>query len=306
MYKPTPEEIAKVKGLGFLIDKNTMCHFNARVLTVNGKITADKMSHIAEASKKYGSGECAFTTRQTVEIQHIPYENIQPLIDFLAVHNLEIGGTGPKVRPIVSCKGTTCQYGLIDTFSLSEKIHYTFCKGYHEVKLPHKFKIAVGGCPNNCVKPDLNDLGIIGQRVPEIDLDKCRGCNSCQIEKACPIKCAKVIDGKITQPENECNHCGRCIGKCPFGAVVEKTVGYKVYVGGRWGKKTANGRPLSKIFTSEDEVMSLVESAILFFRDKGEAGERFADTISRIGFEETERILTSGEMLKRKDEIKAK
>ena len=32
--------------------------------------------------------------------------------------------------------------------------------------LPHKFKIAVGGCPNNCVKPDLNDLGIVGQRVP--------------------------------------------------------------------------------------------------------------------------------------------
>ena len=32
----------------------------------------------------------------------------------------------------------------------------------------HKFKIAVGGCPNNCVKPDLNDLGIIGQMVPKL------------------------------------------------------------------------------------------------------------------------------------------
>lgn len=306
MYKPTSEEIAAVKGKGFLIDKNTMCHFNARVLTVNGKISSEKMSAISEASKKFGSGECAFTTRQTVEIQHIPYENIQPLIDFLSQHELEIGGTGPKVRPIVSCKGTTCQYGLIDTFSLSEKIHYTFYKGYHEVKLPHKFKIAVGGCPNNCVKPDLNDLGIIGQRVPEIDLDKCRGCKVCQIEKSCPIKCAKVVEGKITQPEGECNNCGRCIGKCPFDAVGERFVGYKVYVGGRWGKKTANGRPLSKIFTSEDEVMKLVESALLFFKDKGQAGERFADTISRIGFEETEKMLISGEMLKRKDEIIAK
>ncbi len=306
MYKPSPEEIAKVKGMGLLIDKTTMCHFNARVLTVNGKTSADKLAVIAEASKKFGSGECAFTTRQTVEIQHIPYENIQPLIDFLSQYDLEIGGTGPKVRPIVSCKGTTCQYGLIDTFSLSEKIHYTFCKGYHEVKLPHKFKIAVGGCPNNCVKPDLNDLGIIGQRVPEINLDKCRGCNVCQVEKACPIKCAKVVDGKITQPENECNHCGRCIGKCPFGAVGEKTVGYKIYVGGRWGKKTACGRPLTKIFTTEDDVLKLVENAILFFRDKGEMGERFADTIARIGFEETEKMLVSGEMLKRKDEILAK
>ncbi|MFR4430429.1 MAG: hypothetical protein ACLT4D_14210 [Blautia faecis] len=77
-------------------------------------------------------------------------------------------GTGSKVRPVVSCKGTTCQYGLIDTFGLSEEIHERFYHGYSAVKLPHKFKIAVGGCPNNCVKPDLNDLGIIGQRVPMV------------------------------------------------------------------------------------------------------------------------------------------
>lgn len=304
MYKPTPEEVAKVKGLGFLIDKNTMAHFNGRVLTVNGKISADKMAVIAEASKKYGSGECAFTTRQTVEIQHIPYENIQPLIEYLAQYDLEIGGTGPKVRPVVSCKGTTCQYGLIDTFSLSEKIHHVFYKGYHDVKLPHKFKIAVGGCPNNCVKPDLNDLGIIGCKKPVFDLEKCRGCKVCQIEKACPVKSAKLIDGKITS--NECNGCGRCDGKCPFGAVADFERGYRVYIGGRWGKKTATGRPLNKIFKSEEEVMNLVENAILFFRDKGEAGERFADTIKRIGFEETEKILVSGEMLSRKDEILAK
>ena len=94
---------------------------------------------------------------------------------------LETGGTGSKVRPVVSCKGTTCQYGLIDTFALSEEIHERFYHGYRDVKLPHKFKIAVGGCPNNCVKPDLNDLGIIGQRVPQIDLEKCRGCKVCRL-----------------------------------------------------------------------------------------------------------------------------
>ena len=107
---------------------------------------------------------------------------------------LETGGTGSKVRPVVSCKGTTCQYGLIDTFALSEEIHERFYHGYREVKLPHKFKIAVGGCPNNCVKPDLNDLGIIGQRVPQIDLEKCRGCKVCQIENNCPIGVAKMAD----------------------------------------------------------------------------------------------------------------
>lgn len=58
-----------------------------------------------------------------------------------------------------------------------------------------------------------------------------------------------------------------------------------IIIGGRWGKKYANGRPLEKIFTSEEDVMDVVESAILFFRDEGISGERFADTIKRLGFD---------------------
>ena len=108
------------------------------------------MNAISEAAILFGSGEVAFTTRQTVEIQRVKYENIDTLIDFLKKHSLETGGTGPKVRPIVSCKGTTCVFGLIDTFDLSLKIHNRFYKGYRNVKFPHKLKIAVGGCPNNC------------------------------------------------------------------------------------------------------------------------------------------------------------
>ena len=143
-----------------------------------------------------------------------------PLREFLAQAGLETGGTGSKVRPVVSCKGTTCQYGLIDTFALSEEIHERFYQGYRDVKLPHKFKIAVGGCPNNCVKPDLNDLGIIGQRVPQIDLDKCRGCKVCQVENACPINVAMWSrTARSAIDDDACNHCGRCVGKCPFGAL---------------------------------------------------------------------------------------
>lgn len=94
--------------------------------------------------------------------------------------------------------------------------------------------IAVGGCPNNCVKPDLNDLGIIGQSAPEIDLAKCRNCKVCQIEKGCPIHTAVMKNGKIS---------------------------------------------------IDEAVLDLVERAILFFRDEGISGERFADTVARLGFD---------------------
>ena len=50
------------------------------------------------------------------------------------------------------------------------------------------------------------------------------------------------------------------------------------------GKEIANGRPLEKLFTSEEEVLDTIERAILFFRDEGITGERFADTVNRLGF----------------------
>ena len=281
----SPEEVKRVKGLGCLRDKRYGDVFNVRVITRNGKITAQEHRVIAEAAERFGSGEVAMTTRLTLEIQGVRYSNIQPLIDFLGAHGLSTGGTGSLVRPIVSCKGTTCQYGLADTYSLSDKIHERFYVGYHGVTLPHKFKIAVGGCPNNCVKPDLNDLGIVGQSIPVVELSKCRGCKKCQVVESCPIKIAKVADGKIDIDPAECNKCGRCQGKCPFGAMVEYQAGFKVTIGGRWGKKIAHGIPLTKIFTSEEEVMDVVEKAILLFRDEGISGERFADTVARLGFD---------------------
>ena len=302
----SPEEETRVKALGFLRDKTTLDKFNGRVITRNGKITADEARTIAEAAEMFGSGEVTMTSRLTMEIQGVPFDNIEPLREYLMQAGLETGGTGSKVRPVVSCKGTTCQYGLIDTFGLSEEIHERFFHGYSDVKLPHKFKIAVGGCPNNCVKPDSNDLGIIGQRIPQVDMEKCRGCKICRVEKNCPINVAKVVDGKIVIDENSCNHCGRCIGKCPFNAFEDYTNGYRIYIGGRWGKKVAQGRYLEKVFTDKEEVLSVVEKAILLFREQGITGERFADTVARIGFENVQEQLLGDELLSRKEEnIKA-
>lgn len=302
----SPEEEKRVKALGFLKDKNTADKFNGRVITRNGKITAEEAKAIADAAEIFGSGEVTMTSRLTMEIQGVPFDNIEPLREYLMQAGLEMGGTGSKVRPVVSCKGTTCQYGLIDTFGLSEEIHERFFHGYADVKLPHKFKIAVGGCPNNCVKPDLNDLGIIGQRIPHVDYEKCRGCKICRIEKNCPIKVAKVENGKLIIDENACNHCGRCVGNCPFHAIEDYTNGYRIYIGGRWGKKVAQGRYLDKVFTDREEVLAIVEKAILLFREQGNTGERFADTVARLGFENVQEQLLANDLMNRKSEnIKA-
>ena len=290
------DEVKRVKGLGCLQDKRQPDHFNVRVITRNGKITAEEQMAIAEAATRFGSGEVTMTTRLTLEIQGVPYGNIDPIIAFLKERNLDTGGTGSKVRPVVSCKGTTCQYGLIDTFDLSEKLHTIFYEGWHGVSLPHKFKIAVGGCPNNCVKPSLKEIGIVGQRLIDFDSATCRGCKVCQVENSCPIKIAHLESGKLVVRDSECNHCGRCLDKCPFGVTVRYTTGYAIYVGGRWGKKVEMGKRLSRVLRSEDEVIRTVENAILLFRDEGISGERFADTVNRLGLEYVEDKLFSSKI----------
>lgn len=296
------EDEKRVKALGFLNNKGTD-NFSGRIITVNGKITAEQQICIGEAAKLFGNGVVTYTTRLTVEVQGIPYDKIEEFRAYIAKAGLVTGGTGSKVRPVVSCKGTTCQYGLCDTFAVSEEIHNRFYVGYNNVRLPHKFKIAVGGCPNNCVKPDLNDIGIIGQMIPNFDEDACNGCKKCSVVAICPVKAAKVEDGVLVIDEEICNHCGRCIGACHFDAIEDGTPGFKIYIGGRWGKQVAQGRALSKIFKTKEEAFDVIEQAILLFREQGETGERFAHTIDRIGFEEVEKQLLSHDLLDRKQEI---
>ena len=49
--------------------------------------------------------------------------------------------------------------------------------------------------------------------------------------------------------------------------------------------------------------ISVLEKAILLFREQGNTGERFADTVSRIGFEKVQEQLLGDEILARKEEI---
>ena len=226
----TQEEIKSFKGRGWLLNKGTDT-FSARVVTVNGKVSADQLQAVAEAARKFGSGEVTFTSRQGIEVLGVPADKTAAFEDALASAGLSVGGTGPKVRPVTSCKGTVCPRGLIDTFSLSRKMHERFYVGWHGIPLPGKFKIGVGGCPNNCVKPNLNDIGVSGAVLPG----------------------------------------GRR--------------GYQITLGGHWGRTGAAGVTVPFFLESEDEVLSFIDRTLSFYRDNGQAGERFFKTLERIGFD---------------------
>ncbi len=296
------DDIKRVKGLGFLKNRGTEDKFSGRVITENGVLTAQEITCIAEAAQKYGDGKLAFTSRLTVEVPGIRYDDIEAFQAYIAKENLVTGGTGAKVRPIVACKGTVCGFGNSDTQGIAMKLHKEFYEKYHHVALPHKFKIAIGGCPNNCVKPDINDVGIISVNVPQYDESKCRGCKKCVIESTCPMKAAALTDGKLAIDPTICNTCGRCVGKCPFGAFADGKKGFKVYLGGRWGKEVQRGLPLKAVYT-EEELFTVVEKAMLLFKENGAPGERFASVINRLGMDWLETEIASDRILSKKDEL---
>ena len=81
--KVTPAQEKEVKGLGFLRHRGTD-NFNARIITVNGKITAAQQKCLGEAAEKYGDGNVLFTTRLTIEVSGVTYENIEDFRNYIA------------------------------------------------------------------------------------------------------------------------------------------------------------------------------------------------------------------------------
>ena len=300
----TKEQIMSVKGRGFLRNRGTEC-FSGRLVSVGGAFDPNALRTIAECAEKFGSGKVIFTSRLSAEIVGIPFDKIPEAERFVQEKGLTFGGTGAKVRPITACKGTTCVYGNIDTQALAQTIHDRFYVGMADVKLPHKFKIGVGGCPNSCMKPSLNDVGIEGCKKVSFDQEICRGCGKCAVAENCPSKAVTVADGKATVDATKCTKCGVCVGKCPFGAVPkEAESACRIYVGGTWGKKQRMGTLLSGTFT-EAEVPDMIEKVMLWFKENGYAKERLGAAIDRIGVDALESALSTDDLLNRKAEILA-
>ena len=301
----TNEQITSVKGRGFLRNRGTDC-FSGRIVTVAGLFTPDQLHAIAECSEKYGNGKVIFTARLAAEIVGIPFDKIPEAEAFMAERGLYFGGTGAKVRPITACKGTTCVYGNIDTQALAKVIYDKFYIGMRDVKLPHKFKIGVGGCPNSCMKPSLNDVGVEGCRAFSFDSELCRGCKKCAVAESCPTKAVSVVNGKAVIDTSKCTSCGVCVGKCPFGAVPKEAASVcRIFVGGTWGKTQRMGTLLNSVY-SADEVPTVIEKVMLWYKENGYVKERLGATVDRIGTDALEAAIATDDLITRKDDILAK
>lgn len=261
----------------------------ARLRVVGGRLTADQLEAIAAACRRHGDGTVHLTVRQSVEIPHVPREAGDAVAADLAAAGLELGACGARVRGVPACPATGCAHGVVDAQALAQALDERF---FGRDGLPHKFKLAVTGCPNGCAKPHENDVGVGGARPTAFHPEDCTACGACV--DACPIPGLLALeDGALrvrTDPRPGCEgqpdgciQCGDCVAACPTGAWEDTGPAFAVFVGGRMGRRPRLGERLPFVLRRGAEVVALVDRALAWYAREGRPRERFGDTIERLG-----------------------
>jgi anaerobic sulfite reductase subunit C len=255
--------------------------FSLRLRVVGGQLKAEGLKKVYEIAEKYGQGYVHLTSRQSVEIPFIRLEDVETVKRELAEAGLQPGACGPRVRTITACQGNAiCPSGLIDTATLARE----FDERYYARELPHKFKLGITGCRNNCLKAEENDLGVKGGVLPEWNKEACSFCGLCQA--VCPTKAIAVDRASKTLAfeQSDCVYCGKCVKSCSTEAWEGKS-GYIVSFGGLFGNRISIGRPLFPILFSREDLHKVIETTLEFFKEQGKPSERFGNTLERVGWD---------------------
>jgi dissimilatory sulfite reductase (desulfoviridin) alpha/beta subunit len=275
-------DYATLKKGGFMRQRQKN-RFSLRLRVIGGQLTAEKLAKISEIADRYGHGYIHLTARQGVEIPFIDFDDIEEIKGELATVGLAPGACGPRVRTVTACQGASiCPSGLIETSELAEEVDAR----YFGRELPHKFKIGVTGCKNNCLKAEENDIGIKGGMLPSWEAALCTFCGLCTA--VCPTDAIEKagIDGRQTLrlKEDACIFCGKCAKSCPTDAWTGRS-GYLLSFGGTFGNNLFFGIPLLPILFEKKELFAAIDAAIAFFDEHGKAGERFVKTVERAGWD---------------------
>jgi anaerobic sulfite reductase subunit C len=254
--------------------------FSVRLHVVGGNLSTAQVRGIQEAADRFGRRIVHLTTRQGMEIPFVPAASLAAIKEFLASSGVGVGVCGPTVRTVTACQGcTVCPSGVIDSPALAGEVD----RAFYGKPAPHKFKVGISGCANNCMKAEENDLGIKGWTEPLWSANGCTYCGVC--EAVCPTKVVRVPDdeGEVAVDLEGCIGCGDCIASCPTGAMAEGRRGYRLFAGGKFGRVPLLGSTILGVLGSLEEVVAAAEAVLEFYRAEGRARERFGDTLRRTG-----------------------
>ena len=124
-----------------------------------GVTNPDELRAIADAADKYGARLLKVTGGQRLDIFGIKKGDLPAIwADLNAAGMVSGHAYGKSLRTVKTCVGSEwCRFGTQDSTGLGIKAEKMTWGSW----MPHKFKIAVSGCPRNCAEASIKDLGII-------------------------------------------------------------------------------------------------------------------------------------------------
>ncbi|HVI99636.1 MAG TPA: nitrite reductase large subunit NirB [Sphingomonas sp.] len=125
-----------------------------------GGITSPKeLRAIADVVEKYNAPMVKVTGGQRLDIFGIRKEDLPAVwADLNAAGMVSGHAYGKALRTVKTCVGSEwCRFGTQDSTGLGVKLERMSWGSW----MPHKFKIAVSGCPRNCAEATIKDFGVV-------------------------------------------------------------------------------------------------------------------------------------------------
>ncbi|MCP5142506.1 MAG: NAD(P)/FAD-dependent oxidoreductase [Chromatiales bacterium] len=124
-----------------------------------GLCTANDLRAIADVSDKYQVPEMKVTGGQRIDLFGVKKEDLPLMWKDLSDAGFVSGHAyGKALRTVKTCAGSNwCRFGTQNSTGLGVKLEQLTWGSW----MPHKFKLAVSGCPRNCAEATIKDFGVV-------------------------------------------------------------------------------------------------------------------------------------------------
>ncbi|MEW8501453.1 MAG: (2Fe-2S)-binding protein, partial [Candidatus Thiodiazotropha sp.] len=124
-----------------------------------GLCTPSDLRAIADACDKYEVPEMKVTGGQRIDLFGVRKEDLPAIWKDLSAAGMVSGHAyGKALRTVKTCVGKNwCRFGTQDSTGLGVKLEEMTWGSW----MPHKFKMAVSGCPRNCAEATIKDFGVV-------------------------------------------------------------------------------------------------------------------------------------------------
>ena len=124
-----------------------------------GMTTPDELRAIANVAEKYEIKDVHLTGGQRIGLYGVEKQVLPKIWEDLNDAGMVSGHAyGKAMRTVKTCVGKQwCRFGTQDSTALGIKLEELTWASW----MPHKFKLAVSGCPRNCAEATIKDFGVV-------------------------------------------------------------------------------------------------------------------------------------------------